>query len=52
MNTLFLKSGNYTYKITYQQKGGLPRCGKITRNIPKIRPMSSVFYDKFDDINI
>jgi hypothetical protein len=49
MNTLFLKSGNYTYKITYKQVGGLPKSGKITHKIPVIRPKSSVFYDKFDD---
>ena len=50
MNTIFLKSGKYTYKISYQSKGGLPKCRNIKREIQKIRPMSSVFYDKVDDV--
>ena len=49
MNTIILKSGKYTYKITYKSKGGLPESRNVTRKIPSIRPKSSVFYDKFDD---
>ena len=49
MNTLFLKSGNYTYKVTYKQVGGLPKSRSIKREIPTIRPMSSVFYDRVED---
>ena len=49
MNIITFKSGKYMYKVTYTVKGGLPSHRRIKREIPTIRPMSSVFYDKYDD---
>ena len=48
LNTLFLKSGNYTYKVTYKQVPGLPKARLIKRNISPIRPKSITFFDKYD----
>ena len=49
LNTLFLKSGNYTYKVTYKQVPGLPKSRLIKRNISPVRPKSITFYDKYDN---
>ena len=50
MNTIFLNSGKYLYKITHKQKGGLPRHNDVKRRYPIIRKTSYVFFDKRDDI--
>lgn len=50
MNTLYLKSGNYMYKISYNPKGGLPKYREARRIIPKIRSPTSIYFDKHDDM--
>ena len=50
MKTLFLKSGNYTYKVTYKCVPRLPKSRVVKRNIPQIRPKSITYFDKYDDM--
>ena len=50
MNTVFLKSGNFTYKVTYKQVPGLPKARAVKRDISPIRPKSTIIFDKYDNM--
>lgn len=50
INTIFLKSGKYTYKVTYKRSVGLPKHRQVKRMAPIIRSPSCIFYDKHDDV--
>ena len=51
ISTIYLKSGKYTYKITYKQTGGLPNHRPIKRPfVPAIRPPVHTLFDKHDNM--
>lgn len=50
MNTIYLNSGKYCYKITHKSKGGLSNHNETKRRYPILRRPSFVYFDKRDDI--
>jgi len=49
-NILYLSSGKYTYKVTYNIKSGLPKYRTYDRKLPKIRPPCAIYFDKHDNL--
>ena len=49
-NIIYLSSGKYTYKVTYNVKSGLSKYRTYDRKLPKIRPPCEIYFDKHDDL--
>ena len=49
-SVLYYSSGNYTYKVTYNLKPGLPKCKSQYRELPKIRKSHYIYFDKHDNL--
>jgi hypothetical protein len=53
MNNLSLKSGKWTYNVTYRKTSGLPKLApfeRLKKVVPKIRTTNRIYFDKRDEV--